>query len=65
MSNERVARTIVMRPIAAASHYPGEASGDCVLKLANGAHCLGYRADDGTWYEKGGGIVEPDEFGAL
>lgn len=54
-----------MRPIAAASQHSAEASGDCVLKLANGQHCIGYLAADGIWYEKGGGIVEPDEFGAL
>jgi hypothetical protein len=54
-----------MHPVGEASWRLNGESGDCVLRLQDGSHRVGYRDADGTWYEDGGGPVDPIEYGQL
>jgi hypothetical protein len=65
MTDAGGSRIIVMHPVGEASWRLNGESGDCVLRLQDGSHRVGYRDADGTWYEDGGGPVDPIEYGQL
>lgn len=65
MADAGDSRVVVMYPVTDARWRLNGESGDCLLRLGDGSHRIGYRDADGTWYEDGGSPIDPVEYGVL
>ena len=65
MQDAAVSRVIHMYRVEDLSERVDGESGDYLLRLADGTHRIGYRNEDGTWYEREGDPLDPVECGQL
>ena len=65
MQGAAASRVIHMYRIEDLSEGIDAESGDYLLRLADGTHRIGYRNEDGTWYEREGDPLDPVECGLL
>ena len=65
MKDKAASRVIHMYRVEDLSERVDPESGDYLLRLADGTHRIGYRNEDGTWYEREGDPLDPVECGPL
>ena len=65
MQGKGASRVIHMFPVDAVTSRIDKESGDCLLRMADGTHRIGYRNEDGHWYEVEGDPLDPVEYGPL
>ena len=65
MKDKAASRVIHMYRVEDLAERVDGESGDCLLRLADGTHRIGYRNEDGTWYEREGDPLDPVECGLL
>jgi len=65
MQDAAASRVIHMYRVEDLSERVDPESGDYLLRLADGTHRIGYRNEDGTWYEREGDPLDPVECGPL
>jgi hypothetical protein len=65
MKDKAASRVIHMYRVEDLAERVDGESGDCLLRLADGTHRIGYRNEDGTWYEREGDPLDPVECGPL
>ena len=65
MQGAAASRVIHMYRVEDLSERVDPESGDYLLRLADGTHRIGYRNEDGTWYEREGDPLDPVECGPL
>ena len=65
MQDAAASRVIQMYRVEDLAERVDGESGDYLLRLADGTHRIGYRNEDGNWYEHEGDPLDPVECGSL
>ena len=65
MQDAAASRVIHMYRVEDLAERVDGVSGDYLLRLADGTHRIGYRNEDGAWYEREGDPLDPVECGLL